>query len=211
MITKFDNLKQDAIKASIALMAASAKTAPKSKGKDDLEIKYFNNKQELKKAINYMASDKFVKETTGKKEFFIDSDTKVLKNAEGVLAIGVHTKKPMMMNCGKCGCKDCKEFIKMLADKKDVNCMFKILDLGFAVSSACKTAADLNIDNRVMYDIGEALRKLYMQDCDIVLAIAISIKGNNIFVDRYLKFFVNKAREEKKSVDKLLKYYGVKI
>ncbi len=210
MIKTFNELKNNAVKSAIALMAASAKTAPKSKGKDDLEIIYLDG-VDLKKAINYMSSDKFIKETTKKKEYFIDSDIETLKKALGVFAIGIKTKSPLMMNCGKCGCKDCSEFTQMLKNGKDVNCIFKILDLGFAVSSACKTASDLNIDNRVMYDIGEAIRKTYMKKCDIVLGISISIKGNNIFFDRYLKFFIDKARKEKTSLDELLKQYRIKI
>ena len=210
MMTEFNNLKEDAIKTAVALMAASARTAPKSKGRDDIKIKYFDGK-EFAKAIRYMGSDEFKKETRLKGEFFLDSDIEVLKEAEGVLAIGVESRNSMMMNCKKCGFENCAEFKKARNSGREVNCIFKVLDLGFATCSACKIAADLNIDNRVMYDIGEAIRRLYMKDCDIVLGIAISVKGNNIFVDRYLRFFVHKAREEKKSVDKLLKDYGIKV
>lgn len=210
MIKDFLKMKDEALKSAISLMAASAKTAPKSKGKDSLEIKYFKG-SELKKAVDFMSTDKYLKSTIGKKEFFIDSDIDVLKESEGVLAIGARAKTPLMMNCGKCGFKNCIEFTKAVSKKKDVNCIFKILDLGFAVSSACKTASDLNIDNRVMYTIGESLRQLYMKELDIVLAIALSLKGNNIFFDRYLRFFVKKARDEKKSVDEVLKEYGINI
>jgi len=206
---EFKDLKNSALETAVSLMAASAKTAPKSKGKDDLDICYFEDK-ELQKVTNYMGTEEFSKNFTGKKEFFLDSDILVLKESQGVIAIGVKAKKPLMMNCGKCGCKNCVEFLKTLKKNKNVNCIFKILDLGFAVCSACKTASELNIDNRVMYDIGEAIRRLYMQNCDIVLGIALSIKGNNIFFDRYLRFFVDKSRKEKKSIDELLKEYGIK-
>jgi len=210
MSKDFKELKRDSIKTAVGLMALSAKTAPKSKGKDDIEIKYFQG-SELEKAVKLMNSNKFVQDTTEKREFFMDSDVKVLKEAEGILAIGVKTKKAMMINCGKCGCKNCAEFIKAVTDGKDVNCAFKIMDLGFAACSAARTAAELNIDNRVMYDIGEAIRRLFMKDCDLVLGIALSVKGHNIFFDRYLKFFVDKARDEKTSVDELLKEYGINL
>ncbi len=210
MTKDFKALKQDSLKTAVGLMALSAKTAPKSKGKDDIDIEYFDDK-ELKEAIDLMNSDEFVKDTTGKREFFMDSDIKVLEEAEGVLAIGVSTKKAMMLNCGKCGCKNCAEFIKAVSKGKDVNCAFKIMDLGFAACSAARTAAELNIDNRVMYDIGEAIRRLFMKDCDLVLGIALSVKGHNIFFDRYLRFFVDKARDTKVSVDELLKKYGINL
>lgn len=209
MIIDFEQLKENAVEFATALMAASAKTAPKSKGKDDLEIKFFNG-DELKTAIEFMQTDEYIQRTTGKKEFFIDSDAEVLKNCDGVLAIGVKSKRAMNMNCGKCGCKNCLEFNKRVLKKEDVNCIFKILDLGFATSSACKIASDLNIDNRVMYDIGESIRIKFLKECDVVLGIAISIKGNNIFFDRYLRFFVEKARKNKCKVDDILKIYSIK-
>jgi len=210
MKTDFNNLKKNAIETAVALMAVSARTAPKSKAKDNIEIIYFDG-NDLNKAIKLMGSKKFRNETVKHKEFFIDSDGQVLKEAEGVLAIGVKAKKALNLNCGKCGCKNCAEFTKAVSEGKDVNCAFKIMDLGFATCSAARTAAELNIDNRVMYDIGEAIKKLYMKDCDIVLGIALSAKGHNIFFDRYLRFFVSRARKKKTSVDKILTEYGINI
>ena len=39
-------------------------------------------------------------------------------------------------------------------------CIFKALDLGIALGSAVKTASLLNVDNRIMYRIGTAARRL---------------------------------------------------
>jgi uncharacterized ferredoxin-like protein len=209
MNMSFDDMKNKAIETVVALMGASAKTAPKSKGKDDLEIKFFSG-EELTKAIDLMASEQYVESTVKKKEFFLDSDIEALKNCDGVLAVGIKAKRAMRLNCGKCGYTDCVGFAKAVSQGIDANCVFKMLDLGFACCSACKVASDMNIDNRVMYDIGEAIRRLYMKECDFVLGIALSIKGNNIFFDRYLGFFVAKAREENKTVDELMDEYGIK-
>lgn len=60
----------------------------------------------------------------------------------------------------------------------------KLIDLGIAIGSAVKIASDLNIDNRIMYSVGQAAMKMGLMDADEVQGIPISIKGKNIFFDR---------------------------
>ena len=59
-----------------------------------------------------------------------------------------------------------------------------IINLGIAIGSAVHIASINNVDNRVMYSVGVAAKRLYMKDSDIVLGIPLSIKGKNIFFDR---------------------------
>ena len=58
------------------------------------------------------------------------------------------------------------------------------MDLGIALGSAVKTAADLNIDNRMMYTIGSAAKALGLLDADVIIGIPLSVSGKNIFFDR---------------------------
>ncbi|MCW4041076.1 MAG: DUF2148 domain-containing protein [Candidatus Bathyarchaeota archaeon] len=60
----------------------------------------------------------------------------------------------------------------------------KLVDLGIAVGSAAKVASDLNVDNRIMYSIGVAAKKLKLLDADEIQGIPLSVSGKNIFFDR---------------------------
>ena len=92
------------------------------------------------------------------------------------------------MNCGACGYETCNEFIK--AEKKigeDFEgplCVWHSVDLGIAMASAVKTAAELNTDNRIMYTIGAAAKSLNLIEADVIVGIPISASGKNIYFDR---------------------------
>lgn len=58
-------------------------------------------------------------------------------------------------------------------------------DLGIAVGSAVATAADLRVDNRVLYSAGVAAREMWLLgDCAIIYAIPLSVAGKDIYFDR---------------------------
>jgi uncharacterized ferredoxin-like protein len=60
-----------------------------------------------------------------------------------------------------------------------------MLDLGIALSSAVKTAGDLNVDNRIMYRAGTAAKRLgYLSKSNVVMGIPISASGKSIYFDR---------------------------
>lgn len=58
------------------------------------------------------------------------------------------------------------------------------MDLGIAMGSAVKTASILNVDNRIMYRIGVAAKRLNLIDGEIVVGIPISASGKSIYFDR---------------------------
>jgi uncharacterized ferredoxin-like protein len=60
----------------------------------------------------------------------------------------------------------------------------KLVDLGIALGSAAKVASILNVDNRIMYSVGEAARNIGLLQADYIVGIPISIKGKSIFFDR---------------------------
>jgi uncharacterized ferredoxin-like protein len=45
-------------------------------------------------------------------------------------------------------------------------------------------ASDLNIDNRMMYTIGAAVRELGLFDADVIIGIPLCTSGKNIHFDR---------------------------
>ncbi len=60
----------------------------------------------------------------------------------------------------------------------------KLVDLGIALGSAAKVASILNVDNRIMYSVGEAARNIGLLQADYIVGIPLSIKGKSIFFDR---------------------------
>jgi uncharacterized ferredoxin-like protein len=65
-----------------------------------------------------------------------------------------------------------------------INFEAKLLDLGIALGSAVKVASELNVDNRIMYSVGQVAKKMGLMKADEIQGIPLSIKGKNIFFDR---------------------------
>jgi uncharacterized ferredoxin-like protein len=63
-------------------------------------------------------------------------------------------------------------------------CVFQAIDLGVALGSAAKTAGVLNIDNRIMYTIGAAARKLKLLTSDVIIGFPLSVTGKSPYFDR---------------------------
>lgn len=165
------------------LMLISARTAPKSGGVDDILTAIVSEaeKEQLAAEMEKIAQER------GLGGFI--RDAKNVKDSDLVVLIGVRGAKKFEFNCGACGYANCEEFEK--AEKKSgldfigPTCVFKSLDLGIAVSSAAKTASALNVDNRIMYRIGTAAKRLNMlPEATVIMGIPLSAKGKNIYFDR---------------------------
>jgi len=63
-------------------------------------------------------------------------------------------------------------------------CIWHAVDLGIALASAAKMAADLNVDNRLMYSVGVAAKAQNIIEADVIIGIPISATGKNIYFDR---------------------------
>lgn len=70
-------------------------------------------------------------------------------------------------------------------EKDEQRRIMRLVDLGIAIGSAVKTASILNIDNRIMFTAGKAAQNLKLVDGDVIFGIPISVRGSNIFFDRY--------------------------
>ncbi|MFA6808708.1 MAG: DUF2148 domain-containing protein [Eubacteriales bacterium] len=162
------------------LMALSARTAPKAKGQDYLEIKMISDKKEINQLADEMIN---YSEESGKK--FFKRDAENIRKSGSVLLISLKDSKPAGLNCGACGVSKCS----MLQPSEGSEfagplCAWRLIDLGIALGSAAKTAGILNADNRIMYSPGVAARRLGLIQGDIVVAIPISGEGKNIYFDR---------------------------
>ena len=188
-------IEKSAVIEAAKIIGISIRTAPKSAGADDILYKILSDTQklavvsELKKTASLLIkenNDERIKKAT---ELDWHSDTDALDKSDCVIIIGVRGKKPLGFNCGGCGFRGCQEFLGAKPPQTIFMpgpfCMFKLLDLGIALSSAAKTASSLNIDNRIMYRVGLAAYSLgLLEDCNPIIGLPLSATGKNIFFDR---------------------------
>jgi uncharacterized ferredoxin-like protein len=167
-------------------MLISARTAPKSAGIDDIlaAVVYGKEKDTIAAEMGKIAEER---NATG-----FHRDGKNLRDSDAVLLVGIRGTKTFGLNCGACGYHTCDQFEKAAKklgnDFVGPNCLFKLLDLGIALGSAAKTASMLNIDNRIMYRIGTAARRLnLLKGASTIMGIPISAEGKSIYFDRPAK------------------------
>lgn len=150
-------------------------TAPKAKGLDDLRIVYVDGEQKaalsafLRRHGEERARPGLVRDAA---------------NVDRATAVVVLGAKPLYMNldCGMCGRPTCTE-----AEAAGVNCVYPIADLGIAIGSGVSAAAELGLDNRVMYSIGlAALKTGLFGDPSIrcALGVPFAVGSKNPFFDR---------------------------
>ena len=144
-------------------MMTAARTAPKGKGIDIIEVALITD-EEIKQLSDTMVA---MVEEHGMKFFLRDADN--ILNAECVILIGTR-EQAQGLNCGHCGFTTCA------GRTEGVPC---------AIGSACATAADMRVDTRVMFSAGLAAQRLnWLKDCKMVMAIPVSASSKNPFFDR---------------------------
>jgi uncharacterized ferredoxin-like protein len=170
------------------LMAASARTAPKGRGVDNILTAVITGEERERIAE---AMERKVKQKRHPLLFF-DRDAKNVRKSPVILLVGVRGTQPKKpedpLNCGACGHESCAEFISVEKrrgeDFTGPICIFEALDLGIALGSAVKMASQMNVDNRLMYTIGAAAKELKLLDADVIIGIPLSVTGKNIYFDR---------------------------
>ena len=156
-------------------LCVAARTAPKGKGKDLLvtAVATENDKQRIQQQMRRIG------ERDGVAFFLRDADN--IDHAPVVVLIGTRKEPLQIPACGFCGFVDCNSMTAAGG-----TCSFNAGDLGIAVGSAVALAADLRIDNRIMYTAGKAAIELGMlgEDVKIAYGIPLAAKGKNPFFDR---------------------------
>lgn len=169
-----DERHQHVIECAKQMMTA-ARTAPKAKGVDIIEISMITD-DDIVALSNTLHQ---IGENMGRGGLMRDADN--ILSAEAVLLIGSR-EEAMCLNCGYCGFPTCGE------RTEGVPCAMNTIDVGIAVGSACATAADLRLDTRVMYSVGYAALKLgWMPGCNYIIGIPVSASSKNPFFDRKRK------------------------
>ena len=153
-------------------MMIAARTAPKGKGVDIIEVALITD-EDIRRLSEEMIA---IQEENGFKFFLRDADN--ILSAECVLLIGTR-ELAQGLNCGHCGFPTCAE------RSSGVPCAINSVDVGIAIGSACATAADHRVDTRVMFSAGLAAQRLnILEGCKQVFAIPISASSKNPFFDR---------------------------
>jgi len=158
-----------------ALMAAAARTAPKTRGIDNIQVLAIDDENTRQIVANKM---KEIARSENRPSF--ERDANNLAASPVTVVIGVQSN-PAGLNCGFCGSPTC-DALKL----KDGVCAFNSMDLGIAACSAAGIAASFHVDNRVMFSIGRSCLdlKLFAQGVKQAIGIPLSITGKSPFFDR---------------------------
>lgn len=158
-----------------AKMCTAARTAPKAKGFDGIEVAFLTGEDSFELADEI---ERIGKEND--KHFFL-RDADCIRNSGGVVLIGAKTGARGIVPCGLCGFTDCQAMIEAGG-----RCALAITDLGIAVGSAISVASDERMDNRVFYTAGIAAVSLGLMGDKVTIAygIPLSVSSKNIFFDR---------------------------
>lgn len=177
--------EQQAAIATAVLIAAGARTAPKTRGVDSLRtlILVGEDLGVLAGAMEAKADGEV------KRHSNFSRDASNVRASVAVVLFGVtgEPKKPEQpLNCGACGYGGCDAFITAgkneRLDFRGPLCIYQLIDLDIALGVAAKISAEKCIDSRIMYTIGAAARKAgYLKECDVVMGLPLSVTGKNPF------------------------------
>ena len=174
MIYNERDIRPDVVKSLAEAVMAAARTAPKAKGRDLVEIVM-------------LTDDDIVRLSDAMRQISVESGLKfLLRDADNILQaqalILIGTREPSQacaLNCGYCGFATCE------AKPANVPCVMNGVDVGIAIGSACSKIADVRLDSRVLFSAGWAAKRLdLLQGADLVFAIPVTAASKNPFFDR---------------------------
>lgn len=172
MITFEEDIRNENIKDIAKMLMTAARTAPKARGTDNLVLAVATDDSivEIAAKMRELAAERNME--------FLNRDADNILQCGAVVLFGMKIS-PLGLNCAACGFPTCSE------KPKNVPCFFNANDLGIAIGSAASLAADMRIDSRVMFSVGQAVLALdMMPECSMVLALPLAVKGKSIFFDR---------------------------
>ena len=174
MIQNERDIRCELVAQACKQMMVAARTAPKGKGIDIIEMAVVTGDDDINRLSEEMLK---IAGEKGLKFFLRDADN--ILQADAIMIIGTR-QQPHGLNCAHCGYATCG------SKPSDIPCALNMIDLGIAIGSACATASDLRVDTRVMFSAGLAAQRLKMlgDDCGQIMAIPVSATSKNPFFDR---------------------------
>jgi uncharacterized ferredoxin-like protein len=172
-----NSMRQEALLDVAKKMLIAARTAPKGKGVDNLEMVLVtdNDLNLLAKTLKKMGERE-------NNDIFLRDAYNTIASAEVVVLMGTRIRSLGLKFCGLCGFENCEEKNK----HPNIPCTFNTVDLGIALGSAVSVAMNHRVDNRIMYTIGMAALQsgILSSDVKIVFGIPLSAGSKNPFFDR---------------------------
>ncbi len=167
--------EEAAVLSAAQAMCAAARTAPKACGVDRLDTAILTG--EDKDALS--AEMRRIAEIDGDAFFIRDAEN--VDASQVVVLIGADDKpRGVDRVCSLCGWDGCADCVK-----HEGKCIMNSVDLGIAVGSAVSLAADLRIDNRIMFTAGKAAAALgLLGEKKLIFGIPLSVSGKSPFFDR---------------------------
>lgn len=168
--------KIDTLVRAAEEICMAARTAPKGKGKDLLVTAIVTGEHKdilCRKMREIARRDELA---------FFERDAGNIEGLEVVILLGSRKEPLGIPHCGYCGFADCNAMLEAGG-----TCSFNTGDLGIALGSAVSRAADLRLDNRIMYSAGKAAIEagLLQKGVDIAYGIPLSVTGKSPFFDRH--------------------------
>ncbi len=172
-----NDIKKEAVLDVAKKIMIAAKTAPKARGKDLIEMTTITDNEivELSNKVKEMYN-------RGNYPPFFLRDAENILSADALILIGTKIEPIGLEPCGLCGHGNCEGKLK----HPDAPCAFNTGDLGIAIGSAVSIATDNRVDNRIMYTVGLAANELQIlgKDVKVCHAIPLSVSAKNPFFDR---------------------------
>lgn len=163
--------QQAALEAAREIMTA-ARTAPKGKGRDTLEILLVTG-EDLEIIATKMEA---LAQSEGVQIF--DRDAKNVRQSQALVLLGSKTSTLGLTYCGYCG-------YSCTTKPEVAPCVFNAIDLGIALGSAAAKAADARVDSRILYTAGKAALDLgWLSTCTTACGLPISISSKSPYFDR---------------------------
>lgn len=175
MLLMNDTVEIQGLMRAAENLCIAARTAPKGKGKDLLTTAIISgaDKERLQERM------RLIGQRDGVAIFLRDAAN--LEHAPVVVLLGSRKEPLGLPACGYCGFVDCQTMLTAGG-----TCSFNAGDLGIALGSAVALAADLRIDNRIMYTAGKAALELGLlgESVELAYGIPLAARGKNPFFDR---------------------------
>ena len=169
-------LEANAVLQVAAQMAAAARTAPKTRGRDNIRV-FAVDDPETQAAITKKMVD------VGKRDNrpSMVRDSKTIAAAPVWVVIGVASNPAELEGYGYCGKETCDDLVR-----SGGVCAFNSIDLGIAACSAASVASQSRVDSRIMFSLGKACLELKLFSADVKQAVGIplSVTGKSPFFDR---------------------------
>lgn len=168
--------EEAAVLRTAQAMCAAIRTAPKTRGIDELQTVILTGKEKDDLADEM---DR-VGDSLGAAFFHRDADNVRASDAV-VLAGSTYNQRGLNEICQMCNNHTCAE-----CAEKNAVCIYDPMDLGIGIGSAAALAAREHIDCRVMFSAGKAALAagVFGPEIAVVIGIPLACSGKSPFFDR---------------------------